>query len=30
LQQLLHSHCLHQLGCDKALHQEVAAGSSID
>ncbi len=30
LQQLLHSHCLHQLGCDKALHQEVAAGSLID
>jgi len=30
LQQLLHSHCLHQLGCDKALPQEVAAGSLID
>jgi hypothetical protein len=30
LQQLLHSHCLHQLGCDKAFHQEVAAGSLIN
>ncbi len=30
LQQLFHSHCLHQLGCDKALCQEVAAGSLID
>ncbi len=30
LQQLLHSHCLHQLGYDKVLRQEVAAGSLIN